>query len=556
MYLFLKSVKSRLNLGIAIKAFLMVVSVISILLIMVSLVYVFRGLAVSGYLYGLASFLVLISTGSLWLIKKKSNSEVAVYIDRFFGLKDSVNTAIHFENMQGESAVKELQYDYTLKQIEGLEAKEIPIPVSRKLITWAVISSVVAFSLSFIPPSQAVIDQLAKEEATKKRTTELKTQLEGEIEDLLANLTDAEKYLINEDEVRKWIKGIKPTAREREAMLNIARAKQNIQKQLTKLENRKNDALLKTASLKLNKAKNLKVKATGEAMAMRDFDEINRSLEAFKARQEKFKEMEEKKDELNALRDKLKKGEELTKEEREKLMKEIGEKLAQMRELTKLLAEAAQENQFGENGGEAGDYDEMGEMGEFPGDLPLDELMEMLDRYAQQMQGEYEGDLLEVEEMSLEDLRELLESLEEMDEGLGELQEEMDEMGARRRLAERLKGLRDTLEGRHQGRSRLLGLAGKKPGVGTDSRRRDERDPDIDNDKYTKLKGKQGKGPVMKKTEAADSGFGESRRKGSKEERSFEHQMSTFMSRDDVPEDMKQAMRQYFKDIHAVEEAK
>lgn len=66
----------------------------------------------------------------------------------------------------------------------------------------------------------------------------------------------------------------------------------------------------------------------------------------------------------------------------------------------------------------------------------------------------------------------------------------------------------------------------------------------------------QGKGPVMKKTEAAESGSGVSRRKGTAKKRNYEHQMSSYMNRDDVPEDMKQAMRQYYEDIHQVQEGK
>jgi len=519
MHAFINSVKNRLNLGIAFKAILKVLVVVSVILIIAGLVFILRGHAVAGSLYKLAALLIVLCSAALWFWQKKSTSEAAVYVDKFFGLKDSVNTAIHFEQSDVKPALKQLQYDYTQKQIEQLEAKEIPIPVSKKLAMWAGISSVIAVSLSFIPPSQEVLDQIAKEEATKERTAKLKASLEEEVEQLLSELTENEKALIDEDEVKKWIKDVKPTEKERDAMLNIARAKQNIQKQLTKLENRKNDALLKTAGIKLQKSSNLDVKATGDAMTQKNFDEIKQALETFKTRQQKNTAFPEEMNELNELRNKLKNEDGLTEEERKKLMKELAEKLEELRELTKRLAEAAEENQFGADNGQLGGMGDLGDLSDFPSDLPLDQLMELLDRFSQQMQSEFDGDLLDGEPMTLEDLLELLESLDEMDDGIGELQDEMDEMAARLRLKARL---------------------GK----------------DIDNERYTKLKGQQGKGPVMKKTEAAESGFGVSKRKGSVKQRDFEHQMSSYMSRDDVPEDMKQAMRQYFKDIHSFEEAK
>lgn len=61
---------------------------------------------------------------------------------------------------------------------------------------------------------------------------------------------------------------------------------------------------------------------------------------------------------------------------------------------------------------------------------------------------------------------------------------------------------------------------------------------------------------MQKKVEAAASGYGVSNLKGSAKQREFQHLMSSYMNRDDVPEEMKHAMKQYYQDIHAVEQAK
>lgn len=185
--------------------------------------------------------------------------------------------------------------------------------------------------------------------------------------------------------------------------------------------------------------------------------------------------------------------------------------------------------------------------------------MELLDQQAMDMQEFMDGEMLDGEPMDLEELMELLEMLEDMDEGLEQMQGEMDEMEARQRLRQRLQALRAGLgKGlRKGGKGFSIPMpGGKKAGVGTDTSRRNQRDEDIDNKNYTKIKGQQGTGPAQRKIEAAESGTGTSNRKGSAQQRSYQHQMSSYLNRDDIPEDMKQAMRQYYKDIHAVEEAK
>jgi len=375
------------------------------------------------------------------------------------------------------------------------------------------------------------------------RTTELKKKVEEVVEEMLEDMSEEEKALIDTDEIRKWVKDLKPTAKEREAMLNIARVKQEIQKKIAGLENRKNEALLKAAGLKLQKSSNSKAKHAGDAMSQKDFEAIKKALEDFKLGKDKEKEA---KKATKDLLDKLKDAKELTDEEKEKLAEMLKQKLGDVRELAKRMAEAAQEGDFGEEGqGEDFDFD----LNDLPEGIDLDQLMELLNQHAMEMQDFMDGQMLEGEPMTDEEMREFMEMLEEMDEGLEEMQGEMQEMDARRMLRKRLEALRKGLgKGLGKGLSKskgprfnMPGQSGKKPGTGTDSSRRNEKDEDIDNKNLSKIKGQQGKGPVGKKTEAADSGTGTSYRKGSASKRSYEHQMSSYLDRDDIPEDVKQS---------------
>lgn len=557
---FIDTVRKRLNMGVALNALCIAVFIASVVVIIAALFFLFRGYAVSGWVFFSGLCVAIGSWLALWFKQKNDIRQAAIFTDKHFELKDAVISAIEFERSEKEEKYKELQYAQTEKKMKGLEPDKIPLTLSRKLLIGSAVSLVVASSLSFIPSSKEVLDKQAKEKQVSERTAEIREKLTEEVEKLIDDLTTEEKALIDADQIRKWVNELKPTAKEREAMLNIARAKQQIQKQIQKLENRKNEALLKAAGLKLQESSMSKARRAGEAMTKKDFDAVKKALDEFKLTKEKKEEL---KDEIQKLAEKLKKGEELTEKERAELMKKLKEKLAEMRELTKRMAQAAEDAEGAEEGENMGD--EMGEdldLNNLPEDFPMDRLMELLDKQAMEMQEQMDGQMLDGEPMTEEELLELLESLEEMEEGLEQMQGEMDEMDARRSLRARLKGLRGAMgqaQGFAQGKSKSLSLkmpGGKKPGFGTDETRRKERDEDIDNKNLTKIKGKQGQGPVQRKVEAADSGSGVSRRNGTVTQRDYEKQMSSYLNRDDIPEDMKQAMRQYYQDIHDVDQGK
>lgn len=557
MHTFISKVRRRLNTGIAINSFLLALLIASALIVSLSLYFIIRGHAVETWAFITGGCIAILSWIALWVTKKKNTQQAAIYSDSHFQLKDSIVSSLEFENGSTEQKYKELQYAQTEKKIASIDSSTIPLSISKKLLAGSLASALVATSFAFVPASQAVLDRLQKEKETKAQTEEIQKLVEAEVEKLLEDLSEHEKALIDSDQIRKWAKELKPTAKEREAMLNMARVKQEIQKKIAGLENRKNEALLKAAGLKLKESSNSKAKQAGEAMSQKDFDAVKKSLEKFKLKNDQEKEHAVD-DATKELMEQLKKGEQLTPEERKKLMEEFKKKLAEVRELTKRMAAAAQEGNQGEGLEEGAKFDNL------PEDFPLDRLMKLMNKHAMDMQEFMDGEMLDGELMELEELMELLEMLEEMDEGLEEMQDEMDEMEARRSLRQRLQELRKRLgsgmgkqQGQKQGKGLRLNMpGGKKPGTGTDNSRRNQKDEDIDNKNHSKIKGQQGKGPVQKKIEAADSGTGTSHLKGSAQQRDYEHQMSSYLNRDDIPEDMKQAMRQYYKDIHATEQAK
>ena len=91
---------------------------------------------------------------------------------------------------------------------------------------------------------------------------------------------------------------------------------------------------------------------------------------------------------------------------------------------------------------------------------------------------------------------------------------------------------------------------GHKAGWGSNTARRSERDKLVDNGQTTQIKGIKGAGPSLTAVEAADSGSGVSPRRGTAREREFKHQFESFVQREDVPEAVRDGVKQYFQIIH------
>lgn len=144
---------------------------------------------------------------------------------------------------------------------------------------------------------------------------------------------------------------------------------------------------------------------------------------------------------------------------------------------------------------------------------------------------------------------------------LDKLGKSLGKLGAKRNARLKLLGMckqAGQCQGMCQGmcQSPFAKPGGLKPGNGTLDNSRDEKDELKDNGQTTQLKGQKGAGPSITKVEAADDGTGVSHRKAEAKERAFKMQFESFVQREDVPEDVKDGVKQYFESLHAAEPAK
>jgi hypothetical protein len=93
---------------------------------------------------------------------------------------------------------------------------------------------------------------------------------------------------------------------------------------------------------------------------------------------------------------------------------------------------------------------------------------------------------------------------------------------------------------------------GKKAGWGSVESRRDESELTQDNGNRDQLQGIKGQGPANTSIEAADSGTGTATRQVKATEREWKRQLESFIQREDVPTEVKEGVKEYFKGIQEV----
>jgi len=152
----------------------------------------------------------------------------------------------------------------------------------------------------------------------------------------------------------------------------------------------------------------------------------------------------------------------------------------------------------------------------------------------------------------------------EFDEQMKRMRAKLNQLEAKNKMKQKLAGLRASLGKAQQyamGQSANSGMGnrlaqgqGQGIGQGSEKSRRKERDELKGNDQFKELKGQKGEGPSITAVEDADSGTGISRRTGEAKKRTFQRQLESFVRRDDVPEDVKLGVKEYFEKVHQVKE--
>ena len=535
---FISQLQRRLNLGNALRFGGWTLGGVGILLIIHAAYFRYYGESVPWPTAITLLALGVIAFIAVWLVKLTKSSDAARVADRELGLKDSLSSSISFDDAHKEGEVYQLQLKTAESLVQNREAKEVPLKYSRAWIVAGLLMTAIAIGMGFLSPSAAVQERMNKEIVTENRTEEIRKEMEKVVEEITHDLSEEEKEVLKPDELKQWVKELKSTKDQKEALRQLARFEQKIAKAMSAMETKKDEESLKLAAFELSKSDQAAARQLGKKLEAKKF---KLAAEDLKKTADKAKEKDSKD---GAKKNKLNK-----------------EQLKKLREMTKRMADAARQRNA------ANGKDPKGKMAERnakanakPNGKNMDQMMKDLDAAVAEME------MLEGDEMDQADLDEMELMEGDFDKQMKGMQMKLKQLEAKNKMKAKLAGLKAGLgkaqqyamgKGNMQGMGNMQGLGqGKGIGVGTDESRRKERDKLTNNDQFAELKGQKGSGPSLTAVEDTDSGTGISKRNGAaSKQRDYQRQLESFVRRDDVPEDVKSGVKEYFEKVHQVQES-
>lgn len=513
------------------------------IMLVLAAIYVLPGYRVPWILYPCVLLGTLLSAAVAVVLNRSSEAQAASFADSFFGLKNAIGSCLGFAQEGKQGGFYDLQAAQTETLVEKVSVEKISYQPPWRLIVIGLVLVAVSVSLGFKGPSPEVEKRLEQEQQTLAMTVEANQQIKEMVEELEKSAEDEdERKLLEPDKLREWVDELKETTDLHEAKRQYSKIEMRLNRAAEALRQRREEKLLDQAAeeLKLD----LESIELSKDLKYKKYEKAAEDLEDFKP-SEKLKNLKDLKELSEARKD-----------------------LAKLKAVAKRMAAAAQKTQGSGNQqqsqGEASDADpsdgDLSDADESDGDDSegdLSELIEGLDEAVEDLDQQLEE--IELSDYPSED--EPGWSEEELDDAYRAVRGKMDDLGDRmRRMAGRRKA-RSKLKklskrvAQAQSSSRSKQPGGIKAGEEDGTRERTERDENVDNGQNTKLKGIKGSGPSLTQIQAADDGDGTSQRKSKATKRDFKRQFESFVEREDIPEDLKSGVKEYFTNIHQAEQA-
>lgn len=542
---FVLAVRRRLNKNRACRAVLWALIVGGAVLLTVALFYMIPGYAVPRYWYGIATTGSAIGGVLGALSRRASVAEAAEYADSFFGIKDTIVSNRRFETEHKAGGYYDLQAGQTAEVVRPLDPKRVPFVWPQKLGAAACVLVIACMVTAFKSTDQSILDRIEQERLTVARLDEIKEELLKAVDELEKSTTDEEeKKALDPEQIREMVKQLESTKDLAEALKQLAKLERKLDNAAKALETKRDEQLLKKAGEELEKEEDPQARELAKKLKNEQFKEAAKDLEKMKPKDAKLA--------------------------KDKKISDKRKEAAKLKAAAKRMAAAARQQKSNQsknskdNEGNNGEKSQNAQMSKAESEQEdeLAEEMEKLEMEADELDKDME-ELEEGEKLGKIDLAKLEKSDQDGEKlrmRLDKLGDKMAKIGMKSDAKKKLLGMckkagqcQSFMQGMCQSPFAMKG--GLKPGNGSVDVSRDEKDELKDNGNTTQLKGQKGTGPSITKIEAADDGTGTSHRKAEAKERAFKKQFESFVQREDVPEDVKDGVKQYFESLHAAEPA-
>lgn len=538
---FLKKARARLEQVRLIKLTALALLGVSLALLLWCLAWVWRGYAapVTGYLLAGLALLVWIAVGA-WL-RRTSMEKTAALADRHFGLKDALMSFLGFAREQREGDFEELHAGQTARRVQGLNVGTIPLVWPKRMLAAAGVMLAASALLGSRDASPAVKERLLLEEETSLRTEEINQELEKQIDELLKQADDEEKALLKPDEWRQWVKELEQTRDRKEAMRQYAELERKMQEAALKLSQREQEQLLAKAGEEMKEQAELR--DTGRKLEEKNYREAAADLQKLSLKAD-VKRPDEARKELAKLKAAAQRMAAAAKDFQQRSGKQgSGAQTASAsRNAASNSAKSGQQSGADGRQGSSGNASMDAQM------AALDAAAQQYDKALQQMPGT--GECRSAQQLVNQRLDKLCQSLGQC----ATKRDLMKKLMALSQCAGKCQGFLCNKEGLCLAQCLGQKPGGKNAGSGSVESRRNELDLTQDNGRRDQLQGTKGSGPANTSVEAADSGTGTASRQAKVAERTWQRQVEAFVQREDVPAEVKNSVKEYFKGIQQVGE--
>lgn len=477
------------------------------------------GFVLAGYRVRVEWFAIPLIAGLLvtvgrYVLGRWSEKRAAEYADRFFDLTDGLTSAVGFQRQGKTGGIYGLQAAHTARGIDKADPTRIRVrpPWAVPAVIFALLATIAY--LSTFRDSPPVLARRIDQAQAMEQTAEINELLEEVLRRIEEELDDEQKELLAKSEIRRMVDELKPTKDRKEAMGQYARIEKRIREATHSAQTERDEKFLAAASEELNKSKD--TRRLGKTLEEKKYKQAGKDFEKMKLKPSADRSSECRAD-LNEAREKL---DRLRSASRR--MKSAAERMSASKSRFKRLSENLYRDGQATESALCKAEKEMGDSGS----------------------------------CSMKALGELGERAKKSNASAGEIARALRGLDAKRGFFKKMDALRDCL-GRSQGA--LAGACAipqlaemNQRGIGSQS---DGRFTDRDTTEdprgiETQLTGAKGEGPALVAVEDAASGDGVSTISSRRSEVKFRKQMESLVRREDVPENLKDGVRNYFESIH------
>ena len=533
---FVKQVRERLNQHLWLDILIRCMCAAGVVLIIVGLSYILRGYHVPLFWYPAVLFLAVIVTSGLWLLFRRSFDDAAIHTDKHFKLKDAVCSYKGFSNAHKQGGIYDLQAGHTKTELEKVSVTDVRYEWPARTIGVCIVLMFSSGMLALKADSPKIAQRRQTAEQILLDTDQINEQIKDTLEQIKeqAKTDDIEK-LVAPDKLQAMVDELKKTPDLKDAMRQYARLEKKLNDVLSKLQQRKDEQLYE----KMGKAlqKHDRAKALGNRLTKKQYKEAAIELQKFKI--DKKSPIENQRKQLEQLKSI---SERMANEARQNKSSSNAAKLA------KSLDKAASNlgKALNSSGNGSGSQSSSSQSSSSQSSSSQGSSSQGSDSQGSGSEGS-EG---------------VNESLSQMAENLNNLDAKRKAQSAIQKLCKSLSQCQGKLSdkscnggGKGNGNGSGDG-SGQGDGIGSGSS--SNTNTNINNSPTTGdksvLKGIKGQGPSVNTTEAASNGSGSSSGSKARLIEQYKHQAESFIRREDVSEAVKSGVKEYFENIHRIEE--